>query len=176
MTDNDPFGQPAGGTYPKPEDLEGSLLMFHPDKPSEMVANRFYKKEGDATHVARLSVDTVVFGPEGVEEYTDMYWSQQVIIRACEQALKPGAKPLVLGRLVKVGQKDNREKLKYGETPEDYAAAREEWLKKSGKGPEPKHVWILAQFTDDDAALARDYIASQQKTRDPFAASTSPAE
>jgi hypothetical protein len=170
----DPFSQPSGGSYPKIDDLDGSLLMFKPDKPSEMVPNRFAKRPEDPTHVARISVDTVVFGPDGYEEYRDMYWSQQVIINACEQALKPGAKPFVLGVLQKVGQKENREKLKYGETAEDFRQAYETWLKKGGKpGDQPRHVWILAPFSDEQAEQARAYIAEQQKARDPFATTAS---
>jgi hypothetical protein len=178
VTDNsdDPFGQPSTSQYPKPEELEGSLLMFRPSKPADTVPNRFAKRPEDPSHVQRISVDTTVFGPDGVEEYPDMYWSQQVIIRACEQALKPGAKPFVLGRLVKVATKDTREKLKIGETPDDFAAANAEWLRKGGKGTQPRYVWILDQFTDEDAAVARAYVASLQKQRDPFAASTAAGE
>lgn len=179
--ENDPFGQPTKGAYPTPESLEGSLIMFMPSKPADMVTNRFYKKEGDATHVARLSVDTIVFGPTGVEEYSDMYWSQTAIINACEQALKPGAKPFVLGRLVKVPTKDTIEKLKIENTAEAFAAAREKWLKGGGKGPEPRHVWVMSEFDADDAQRARDYLkqraaraAASNAARDPFA--SAPAE
>lgn len=172
--DSDPFKQRTRSIFPKPEDLEGSLIMFMPTKPAEMVTNKFYKKEGDATHVARFSVDTIVFGPDGIEQYDDMYWSQTAIIGACEQALKPGAKPFVLGRLVKIANKDTKEALKISDSPEEFAAAREAWFKNKGKGYEPKHVWVLAEFDESDAKRAREYIASRQKQTDPFAAA--PAE
>ena len=178
MTTEDPFGQPSAGNYPKPDDLDGSLLLFRPTKPADMVPNRFAKTPEDPTHTQRISVDTTVFDENGEPEtYPDMYWSQSVIIRACEQSLKPGSKPFVLGRLVKVATKDSREKLKIGETAEDYRTARAEWLRKGGKsGSEPRHVWILDQFDDDDAALARKYIASLQRQTDPFAASEPASE
>jgi hypothetical protein len=49
------------------------------------------------------------------------------------------------------------------------AGAHAEWLKKGGKGEQPRHVWLIAEFDEADAAKAREYLA----TLDAFAA---PAE
>jgi hypothetical protein len=166
---DDPFSRPSSGNFPKVEDLEGSLLLIRPSK-VEMVTNRF-DRDGSKPMVERATADVVVFGPEGTEEYGDMYLSQAVLLGACKQALKPGAKPFVLGRLVKLATRDTQEKLKIDNTPEAFATAREAWLKKGGKGTEPKHVWVLQDFTDEDAQKARDFIASKARNTDPFAAS-----
>lgn len=168
----DPFGQPVrrASKYPKAEDLEGSLLLIKPEK-VELVPNRFAKAPTDAQFTKRATADTVVLGPAGTEEYPAMYWSQTVIVDACEEALKEGAKPWVLGRLVKVATKDTREALEIDNSPEAYATARAAWLKKGGKGTEPRGVWILADYDEPDAQRARDYIASLNKAKDPFAAS-----
>jgi hypothetical protein len=138
----------------------------------EMVTNRF-DRDGSKPMTERATADVTVFGPEGIEEYGDMYLSQAVLLGACKQALKPGAKPFVLGRLVKLATRETQEKLKLDNTPEAFATAREAWLKKGGKpaNMEPKHVWILQDFTDDDAQKARDFIASKARNTDPFAAS-----
>jgi hypothetical protein len=167
----DLFGKPAqrAGKYPKVEDLEGSLLLIKPDK-VELVADRFAK--GEAKMKPRASATTVVLGPEGTEEYPAMYWSQTVVVDACEEALKPGATPWILGRLVKVATKDTLEALEIDNTPEEFAEARAAWLKRGGKGTEPKHVWVFADYDDADAQRARDYLAGLNKPKDPFAAAT----
>jgi hypothetical protein len=166
----DLFDRPVqrAGKYPKAEELEGSLLLIKPEK-VELVPNRFAKSPSDAQHTERATATTVVLGPDGTEEYPAMYWSQQVIVNACTEALKPGAKPWVLGRLVKVAQKATREALEIDNTPEAFAEARTKWLRGGGKGTEPKGVWVLADFDDADAARARDYIAGLTKAQDPFA-------
>ena len=72
---------------------------------------------------------------------------------------------MVLGRLVRVATKDTAEKLKIDNNdPAAFAAARAEWLRKGGKGAEPRAVWVMAAYTDDDAARVRAYLAS----KDPF--------
>jgi hypothetical protein len=163
----DLFGRPAGSNYPKPEDLEGLLLLLKASGPIESIAQ---KPEYGGGMRDRARADTAVFGPDGVEEYSDMFWSQTVVVNALKQSMKEGAKPYVAGHLVKVATKASREALKIGETPEDFATAREAWLKKGGKGTEPKHVWIFSDFTDDEAQRIREYIASKTKKADPFAA------
>lgn len=169
----DPFGRPTGGNYPRPEDLEGELIMLRPTK-VEMVQNRF-DRDGSKPLVERAEADTVVFGPDGYEEYPDMFWSQAVFVTACKQALKSGAKPFILGRLQKVATKDTQEKLKIGNTPVEFATARQGWLAKGGKGTEPKHVWVFGEYSDEDAQRARDYIKGKAKATDPFAAADQPA-
>lgn len=168
----DPFSQPRSGNFPKVDELEGSLLLIRPST-VETVPNKFAADRPDAPKfVERATADVVVFGPDGIEEYSDMYLSQAVLLNACKQALKPGAKPFILGVLQKVATKDSREKLKIGETPEDYETAYAEWLRKGGKpSTQPRHVWILGQFSEDQAKQAREYIESKKRTTDPFAAS-----
>lgn len=153
----DPFGQPAKSLFPKVEDLEGSLLLLKPVK-IEAVARP--AKFGGGM-IDRASVDTIVLGPDGTEEYDAMYWSQEVIVKAMKQALKPGAAQYILGRLVKAAQKDTQTAYKIDGSPEAFKAAREEWLRKGGKGDGPKHVWLLTDFTDEDAEIARAYFATK---------------
>lgn len=162
----DLFGRPAGSNYPKPEDLEGALLLLRSSGPIESIAQ---KPEYGGGMRDRARADTVVFGPDGVEEYSDMFWSQTVVVNALKQSMKEGAKPYVAGHLVKVATKASRDALKIGETPEAYAEARNKWLKGGGKGTEPKHVWIFSDFTEDEAQRIREHLAGKQKKSDPFA-------
>jgi hypothetical protein len=164
---DDLFGQPTRSAYPKVEDLEGMLLLIKPIR-IEVVPNRF-DRDGTKPTVERATADVVVFGPEGYEEYGDMYLSQAVLLSACKNGLKPGAKPFVLGRLVKVATKETQEKLKIDNSPEAFATARQAWIAKGGKGTEPKHVWVLDSFTDEDAGRARAYVTEKAKATDPFA-------
>lgn len=169
MTETDDlFGRPSSGTFPKVEELDGKLLLIKPEK-IETVPNRFYKEGGSAPReVDRATADVTVFEDDGTEQtYNSMYLSQTVLLNACRNALKPGSKPMVLGRLAKAATKDTRESLKIGATPEEYTEARTKWLKGGGKGAEPKGVWILSDFSDADAARARAYLTKM----DPFAAS-----
>jgi len=151
-----------GGAYPKADDLEGQLIMLTPSV-IETVPDRFSKVQGATTE--RATADTVVFDEDGsYETYDDMYWSQVAVVGACRKALKPGNKPMVLGRLIKLPTKATREALKI-ETADELTAARAEWLKKGGKGTEPRGLWVLAEFSEQDAQYARAYLAS----RDAFA-------
>ena len=160
------FDRPSSGTYPKVEELENKLLLI---KPSEVktVPNKFAKGPDDKQYTERATADVTVFEDDGTHEtYNDMFLSQTVLLNACKGALKPGRKPMVVGRLEKVATKDSRDKLKIGETAADFAEAREKWLKGGGKGPEPKHVWILRDFDDADKATVVKYLSDQS----PFAA------
>lgn len=161
----DPFGQPTSGGFPKVEDMEGKLLLIVPEK-IERVRNRFAKPTDPDPTQDRATADVTVFEEDGTwETHQSMYLSQTVLLNACRSALKPGNPPMVLARLVKLATKETREALKIDDTPEAFAAARAEWLKKGGKGTEPRHVWVLQPHTEDDAAKARKYLA----TKDPFA-------
>lgn len=155
------FDRPAGGTYPKVEELEGKLLLIKPSL-VETVRNQFAKTPEDKQTVERATADVTVFEDDGTEQtYSDMFLSQQVLLNACKGALKPGRKPMVVGRLVKVATKESREKLKIGDSAEDFANARTAWLKGGGKGPEPKHVWILQDFTEEDENTVVKFLQSQ---------------
>lgn len=165
--EDDLFAAPSSGSYPKVDELEGKLLLIRPSE-IETVRNRF-DKDGSKPTVERATADVTVFEDDGTEEtYNDMYLSQTVLLNACKGALKPGRKPMVLGRLVKVATKDTAEKLKIDSSdPDAFATAREKWLRQGGKGTEPRHVWILQAFTSEDAAKARAFLAKS----DPFAVS-----
>lgn len=164
----DPFAQPSIGSFPKVEDLEGKLLLIEPEK-IERVRNRFAKPDDPDPMQDRATADVTVFEEDGTwETHQSMYLSQAVLLGACRSALKPGNPPMILARLVKLATKASREALKIDDTPEAFAAARSEWLKKGGKGTEPKHVWVLQPHNEDDAVKARKYLAS----KDPFAAAT----
>ena len=164
MTDTDLFGAATSGSFPKVEDFEGKLLLIRPDK-VETVRNRF-DRDGSKPTVERATADVTVFEDDGTEETVyDMFLSQTVLLNACKSALKPGRKPMVLGRLVKVATKESAEKLKIDTSdPEAFRSAREKWLKGGGKGTEPKHVWVMQAFTDADADRARKFLAKS----DPF--------
>jgi hypothetical protein len=167
----DEFARPRSGKFPKVEEMEGKLLLIKPEK-IETVRNRFAKTPEDKQTVERATADVVVFEDDGsYEEHLSMYLSQQVLLSACEEALKPGRKPMVLGRLEKVATKDTQEKLKIEGDAASFREAREKWLKGGGKGTEPRHVWVLSDFTDADAGHARAYL----KKKDPFAANAASA-
>lgn len=163
VEDLDPFAQPSSGSFPKVEDLDGKLLLIRPTE-IETVRNRF-DKDGSKPTIERATADVTVFEDDGTEEtFSDMYLSQVVLLNACKSALKPGRKPMVLGRLVRVPTKETITSLKIDDTPEAYTAAREKWLKAGGKGTEPRGVWVLHPFDETDAARARAYLAKS----DPF--------
>lgn len=162
MTEDDPFRQPTRSAFPKMDDLEGSLVLI---KPSLVETVPGYQGKG---MVDRVTADVAVFGPEGIEEYEDMYLSQAGLVPSCKQALKPGAKPFVLGVVTMVPSKNAREK--GYDTPEKIKAAVTEWAKKGGKGEKPQFAWGLAEYSDDQAQRAREYIVSKQTATDPFAA------
>lgn len=164
----DLFGRPSP-TFPKVEDFENRLILIIPSE-VQTVRNRF-DKDGSKPTVERATADVIVFEDDGEvkDEIEDMFLSQTVLLNACKSALKPGHKPMIFARLVKVPTKETVTALKIDDTPEAYAAAREKWLKGGGKGTEPKHVWVLAEYTDEEANYARRYLAK----RDAFA---TPAE
>jgi hypothetical protein len=160
----------SGGAFPKVDDFEGHLILLRPTLIEQVPKpERFGGKPGEK--IDRLTADVTVFDYEGepFQSWDDMYFSQTVIVNAARGAMKPGRKPMVLGRLVKVATKATRDAMKIGETPEDFAKARGEWLKKGGKGPEPRHVWLITEFDETDAEKARAYLA----TLDAFAAPSS---
>lgn len=183
---DDPFSRPSSSRFPKFEDLQDCLVLLRPSL-VEQVPNKFRKKPTDPAFVDRATAECVVFGPEGVEEYDDMFFSQTVVVSACKQALKPGARPWVLAVVQKVATKETRDALGIGETAEDFDQAWRAWLEGGGKGTQPRHVWVLADFDEAQANQARTYLqertaaeAAAEAARaaktpapvDPFAATT----
>lgn len=160
----DLFMQPTRGGGVKPEDMEGKLVLFHP---TVLGKGPKYKSPGET--VDRITADVVVFAEDGsvAEEVSDAYFSQAGLLPPLKACLKPGALPYVLGRIGKYPAKEWQDK--GFDTPEKIEAALAEWLKKGGKGEKPQFSWSIFPFTDDDAAIARRYLAS----KDPFAASAS---
>lgn len=143
----------GGGAFPKLADLEGKLVLL---KPSLIEKAPAYKKPGE--FVDRATVDCTVFEDDGSwETHEDMYFSQVGIVNACKRALKPGAKPFILGRVAMMPSKDSKDA---GiDTPEKLQTARAEWLKKGAKGDEPGYFWGFSDFTPKDVELAMKYLA-----------------
>jgi hypothetical protein len=165
MTDFE-FDDPRTGTFPKLEELEGDLLLITPSL-VETVVNQF-DRDGTKPTRERAVADVTVFRSEGqVEEIRDMYLSQAALLSTCKAALRPGAKPMVLGRLVKVATKDTATRLKIGNTPEEFATARAAWVTKGAKGAEPKHVWVLQAGDEEDKVKARAYLTQRAQTQAP---------
>jgi hypothetical protein len=164
MTDpfaDDLFGQPVRGGGAKPEDMEGKLVLF---KPTVLGKGPKYQAPGET--VDRITADVVIFEEDGTEtEISDAYFSQAGLLPPLKNALKPGNKPFVLGRVIKFPSKSSQKK---GiETPEQMNEALAEWLRKGGKGEKPQFSWSIAEFSEEDAQRARLYLAKN----DQFAAS-----
>lgn len=155
----DPFNQPGGGgDYLKPANLRGALLLISPVKIEQVPAYR----DNSGKMVDRLSADTVVLtGEHAGTEFDAMYWSQKPIIKAAAKAMRDNV-PSILGTLQRVPIGEDKKSGKYS-TPEgiDYAAfeaAMEAWRKGD---PEIEYAWVLVNFTEDDAQIARDYLAKK---------------
>jgi hypothetical protein len=81
-----------------------------------------YQAPGET--VDRITADVVIFEDDGTEtEISDAYFSQAGLLPPLKNALKPGNKPFVLGRVIKYPSKSSQKK---GiETPEaDQRSAR----------------------------------------------------
>jgi hypothetical protein len=168
-TPNDLFNSGGGGgAFPKLEEFEGKLILLKPSvvetvpKPA-----RFNGKPGETQE--RVTADVVVFEDDGSYEVTeDMYLSQVGIVGPCKKALKPGAKPFVLGRVSKVPSKIGKDQ--GFDTVEKIYEGFEAWrdaVSKNKKGvPEPSYAWGLLDFSDEDVAKAMAYVNATS----PFAA------
>lgn len=143
----------GGGNFPKLADLEGKLVLL---KPTVIEKAPAYKKPGE--FVDRATVDCTVFEADGTwETHEDMYFSQTAIVGACKRALKPGAKPFILGRVQMLPTKDMKNQ---GiDTAEKLQKAREDWLKKGAKGDEPAYFWGFDDFTPADVELAMKFLS-----------------
>lgn len=157
---NDLFGSGGGGSYPKLDELEGKLVLLKPSKVETVPKPaQFGGKPGETQE--RLTSDCVVFEEDGsYEVFDDMYFSQVGIVNPGKRAMKPGAKPFVLGRVTMFPTGDQK---KAGvDTPEKLKAARDEWmagLKAGKKGiQEPRYAWGLGDFSDEDVAIAMKYV------------------
>lgn len=153
----DPFDQPAGGgEYPKPINLLGALLLITPVK-IDTVADKFNTAVPNAT-TKRLSADTVVLtGDRAGESFSEMFWSQKPIVAAAETAMRNGV-AAILGTLRRVPIGQDKKENKYP-TLEAFEEALENW--RPSHGAPIRSAWILERFTEEDAKIARDYLASK---------------
>jgi hypothetical protein len=158
---NDLFGSGSGGgAFPKLAELDGKLILL---KPSVVEKAPKYKSPGE--YVDRATADLVVFEDDGsYEAFEDVYFSQVSIVNAAKKALKPGAKPFILGRVKMFPSKEMRNK--GVDTSEKIVAARADWLRKGGKGDEPGYAWGLDDYTPEEAQVAMKYVTATS----PFAA------
>lgn len=155
-TDGDPFSQPAGGggDYPKPDtDLIGELIMLTPSV-IDIVADTYAKEPGKTKK--RLSATTVVLtGDLAGNQYEDMYWSQTGVVKSGETALRKNQK-MILGRLQRVPIKDD---VKSGKFAAGDSAAIEKALGNPKTARNTNYAIVLLPFTEEDAAVARAYLA-----------------
>lgn len=157
----DPFGQPStgGGSYPRVYELFGELVLIKPIK-IETVPS----KHNEGQMVDRLTADTVVLtGEFAGEEYDGMHWYQAPIAGAGKTAMKQGV-PAILGRVLRFPTAQDKKSGTYS-TKEDVEAALANW--KVGQ-PNIRFAWALEQFTEEDANIARAYIASKEAKKNPF--------
>lgn len=150
---DDLFGRPTRGAFPKVEDFDGRLLLFMPSKIEYGIKGKFGEQD-------RVTTDVVVLDdPSGeIEKVDDMFISQKGLVSTLAKCLKPGNKPFVLGRMSMFPAKDTQEAAE--KHPDGIRGVLEDWLRKGGKGNKPPFSWGLADFTDEDAAKARAYIAA----------------
>ncbi len=149
----DTFGAPSRGAYPSLDELEGRLLLITPSKVQTVPG---YKNVGTQE---RITADVAVLDGDNPETHDDMYLSQRGLVPMLKKCLKPGNKPQVLGRLERTPTSDYAAK---AEAAGGFGALMAEWAKKGGKGDKPQFFWNLVEFTPEDAALARAYLAERQ--------------
>jgi len=155
----DLFGSGGSGAYPKVDELEGKLVLLKPSKIEQVPKpQQFGGKPGELQD--RMTSDCVVFEDDGsYEVFDDMYFSQVGFVNPGKRALKPGAKPFVLGRVTMFPTGDQK---KAGiDTTEKLKAARQEWMDAISKGKkvqEPRYAWGLGDFSDEDVAVAMQYV------------------
>lgn len=150
----DPFGQPAagGGTYPKPQDLIGELVMLTPEK-IETVADNFNK----GNMVDRLTADTVVLsGDRAGESFDSMWWNQTSVVKAGAAALRKNQR-MILGRLRRFPISEDVKAGKFNRG--DWQAIETALANWTPKSPAVRFAVALDLFTDEDAAVARAYLA-----------------
>jgi hypothetical protein len=167
----DPFGQPAGGGgFPKVADLFGCLLLIKPIKVESVPDYQDRTKMRD-----QLTADvTVIDGPPepyaGTEPnpyvgktYNNMWLNNKTLVTAGEAALRDGT-PAILGRLwrfpqtseVKAGKYTDRHDLEAKE-----AEIQANWRPGMPAPEPPKIAWGLEKYTDEEAQMARDFLAAK---------------
>ena len=163
----DPFGQPAtGGNFPKMGDLFGCLLLITPITIKE-VPDNFNKGKTKPQLTADVAV--VADNPDAEEPnkwlgktFPNMWINNGPIVQAGATALRDGT-PAILGRLWRFPVSD--EKDKYADRFELEAAMAEaaaNW--RPGQPPlDFRYALSLEAYTDEEAQLARDFIAANKK-------------
>lgn len=156
--ENDPFGDPVRGEYPKVSTLLGKLLIMTPVLFEKDVVNKETGAKQD-----RWSVDTVVIDTDGTaESYASMYWSQKAIVTAMNAAQRNG-KPM-LGTLHMFPVLGTE---KTHPTEADLLADEDiqRWIKRGSGQPPMKVAWALEAATPAQRALAMDWWT---KNKSPF--------
>lgn len=160
----DPFGQPSsgGGARPKPADLIGALIMLTPVKVEQQP--KYRGKPGETQD--RLTADTVVLAGAGDwdgQSFDEMWWTNSPIVKAGQSALRKGQK-MILGTLRRF---PINEDVKAGTFAQGdwkaLEAALETWAKNPMGSDKPSFAIALDQYTDEDAAKARDYLKKNVK-------------
>jgi hypothetical protein len=149
----------GGGAFPKIDEFEHKLVIL---KPSALdIVPKYRGKPGETQE--RITADVVVFAEDGSVEETidDMYFSQVGIVNPCKKALKPNAKPMVLGVVSKVPSKQTKGMTPPLDTPEKVYEGLETWRKAMAAGKkaeEPKFAWGLLDFSEEQGAFAMAYL------------------
>lgn len=147
--DENPFGTPTRGSFPKPGTLLHKLLIMNPVK-IEQVADR----NNPGKMKDRATVDTVALDPKTGEEigsYDAMYWSQGPIVKAARAALKSGRPTLGTLHVFPVLKTLDRYKTET-ELLGDEDIQR--WLARGSGLPPMAVAWALEPATSEELALA----------------------
>jgi hypothetical protein len=154
----DPFAQPPKSSFPNMDALFGRLILARPTL-IEKVPNKF---DQDGEKVDRVTVDVTVLdggpimGNDTPHTFSGMYISQGSLVGQLKGFI--ATRGMVLGRMVRVARKKEQEK--YGDTPEAMERVLAEWLANGARGQKPSFAWRLADFTEGDANIARQFLAT----------------
>jgi hypothetical protein len=143
----------GGGSGLQLDELVGKLILIKPTT----VEMADQKAEYGGGQKPRMTADVAVFEDDGsYEEHADVFFWQKVLVDAGKRALRPGAKPFILGRVARVPSGIGK---KQGfDTPDKIKAGLADWLKKGGKGEKPNFAWGLDDYTPEDVATAMTYV------------------
>lgn len=162
----DPFAQPAsgGGTFPKAGELIGELVMLSPTKIEQQ--QKYRAPAGEMQD--RLTATTVVLtGERAGQSYDEMWWTNSSIVKAGRAAMSKGQR-MILGRLRRfpINEDVKAGKFKAGDW-EGVEAALKTWAADPLKVEKPSFAICLDQYTEEDAAVAREYLKQGAKTLSP---------
>lgn len=160
------FGQPTGGGgYPKPIELNGSLLILEVGGSITMQPGQNKDDNGQPIMVKRAEATThvVLAGPDAAEyagqSFDDMFWSQMSMVKSLEKAAAKGQK-MLLGTLRRFPQNVEKGKPNGCQTWQEIEQAFDDYRDRKRRD-EPKFAWALEQYTEADAVAAREYLAGR---------------